>query len=179
MQKLFKTAYILFVVAVVTLGLLLIASLFPIPGNYALKIVQSGSMEPAIHTGSIVVIKPENTYHVGDIITFGEDTKTKVPTTHRIVSDRVESGLFIFTTKGDANENADPKEVRQSDVKGKVLFSIPYVGYLLDFARKPLGFVLLIVVPAIVVVVDEVGSIWREIRGRKKDRMVESEEGEE
>jgi len=167
MHTLFKIGYGIFVAAVVLLGLLLVTSLIPIPGNIEIKIVQSGSMEPAIKTGALVVIKPSDEYHVDDVIMFGEDTKTKVPTTHRIVADEVRSGVFYYTTKGDANEDPDPQQVKQSEVIGKVLFSIPYLGYVLDFAKKPMGFILLIGVPATLVVFDEVANILRETRKLK------------
>src|SRR3989344_6544376 len=155
MHTLFKIGYGIFVAAVVLLGRLLVTSLIPIPGNIDIKIVQSGSMEPSIKTGGLVIIKPFSEYHIGDVIMFGEDTKTKVPTTHRIVADEVRSGVFYYTTKGDANEDPDPQQVAQTEVIGKVLFSIPYLGYVLDFAKKPLGFALLIGIPAAIVVFDE------------------------
>src|SRR3989344_8114299 len=164
MQALFKIGYRIFVAAVVALGLLLLVSIVPVPGNIKVKIVQSGSMEPAIKVGAVVIIKPSSEYHIGDVIMFGEDTKTKVPTTHRIVADEVRSSVFYYTTKGDANEDPDPQQVAQSEVKGKVLFSITYLGYVLDFAKKPLGFALLIGVPAAIVVFDEGANIWRETR---------------
>ena len=164
MKVLSKIGYWIFVMAVVLLGLLLVTSLIPVPGNLEVKIVQSGSMEPAIKTGAMVVIRPSSEYRVGDVIMFGEDTKTKVPTTHRIVADEVRGGVFYYTTKGDANEDPDSQQVTQNEVIGKVLFSIPYLGYVLDFAKKPLGFALLIGVPAAIVVFDEAGNIWREMR---------------
>lgn len=163
MNALYKTLYYLFLGLVLALGLLLATSLVPIPGNIQIKIVQSGSMEPAIKTGAIAILKPANEYRVGDVVTFGEDTKTKVPTTHRIVADRVASGEFLYTTKGDANEDPDPKEIKKKDIIGKVLFSVPYLGFLLDFARKPLGFALLIGLPAGIVIIDEGIKIWKEI----------------
>lgn len=178
MNTLFKIGYKIFMVAVVALGLLLLASLVPIPGNFEVKIVQSGSMEPAIKTGALVVIKESEAYRVGDVIMFGEDTKTTVPTTHRIIADEVRSGIFYYTTKGDANEDQDPQQVAQSEVIGKVLFSIPYLGYVLDFAKKPLGFILLIGVPAVLVVSDEARKIWREIlklRAKKKEEVQNNE----
>ena len=136
--------------------------MLPIPGNYKIKIVQSGSMEPTIQTGGIVVDKPESAYHVGDIVTFGLDTKTQVPTTHRIIA--IGSGPNpVYTTKGDANDAADPTNTHLSDIHGKVILTVPYVGYLLDFARKPLGFVLLVGVPAALIIMDELGKIIREI----------------
>jgi signal peptidase len=169
---LYKIGHFTFVGAVIALGLLLVASMVPIPGNIEVKIVQSGSMEPTIKTGALTVVKPLAKYLVGDVIMFGKDTKTEVPTTHRIVADEVRSGVFYYTTKGDANEDQDPQPVRQSEVIGKVLFSIPYLGYLLDFAKKPFGFALLIGVPAAIVISDEAGKIWREmkkIKVAKKD----------
>ena len=165
--------------AVISVAVLFLASLFPTPGNIQIKIVQSGSMEPAIKTGGIVVLKPVDEYRVGDIVTFGADTKVKVPTTHRIVADRVASGEFLYTTKGDANEDPDPQEIKKKDIIGKVLFSVPYIGYLLDFARKPWGFALLIGLPAGIVIVDEGIKIWNEVllyrRKKLKTEVVENE----
>jgi len=176
MKALFKIGYRIFVAAVVALGLLLLVSIVPVPGNIKVKIVQSGSMEPAIKVGAVVIIKPSNEYHIGDVIMFGEDTKTKVPTTHRIVADEVRSGVFYYTTKGDANEDPDPQQIAQSEVIGKVLFSIPYLGYILDFAKKPLGFALLIGVPAAIVVFDEAANIWRETRRLRAIKKINEEE---
>jgi signal peptidase I len=176
MKVLSRIGYGIFVTAVVLLGLLLVTSLIPVPGNIQVKIVQSGSMEPAIKTGAMVVIRPSSEYRVGDVIMFGEDTKTKVPTTHRIVSDEVRSGVFYYTTKGDANEDPDPQQVAQSEVIGKVLFSISYLGYVLDFAKKPLGFALLIGVPAVIVVFDEGANIWRETRRLRAIKKMNEEE---
>src|SRR3989344_780659 len=175
MQALSKIGYWIFVAAVILLGLLLVTNLIPVPGNIEVKIVQSGSMEPTIKTGALVVLKPFDEYQIGDVIMFGEDTKTKVPTTHRIVADEVRSGVFYYTTKGDANEDPDPQQVAQSEVIGKVLFSIPYFGYVLDFAKKPLGFALLIGVPAAIVVFDEGANIWRETKRLRKKNMLDGE----
>ena len=175
MRILYKITYLVLIGAVLALGSLLVASMIPIPGNIEVKIVQSGSMEPTIKTGALTIVKPLARYAVGDIIMFGKDTKTEVPTTHRIVADEVRSGVFYYTTKGDANEDPDPQAVAQSAVKGKVLFSIPYLGYLLDFAKKPLGFALLVGVPAVLVIYGEIEKIWREMRKIKLEKMKEEE----
>jgi signal peptidase len=130
-------------------------------------------MEPAIHTGSIVVIKPEKSYAVGDVITFGKDTKKDVPTTHRIAEMRAEEGKYIYRTKGDANKTEDMSEVPENMVIGKVLFSVPVFGFVLDFAKKPMGFVLLIILPAIAIIFDEAGNIWKEIKKKKEKKTLE------
>ncbi len=168
-EKLFSIAYYLFIAAIAALGLLLVLALFPIEGNIQIKIVKSGSMEPTIHTGSIVVVKPAARYQKGDIVTFGPDTKKEIPITHRIVEVKGEGAQMRFLTKGDANEDADMKEIASREVIGKMLFSIPYLGYVIDFARKPLGFFLLIIIPACIVIIDESITIWKELRtGRRK-----------
>lgn len=171
MHTIAKISYYFFLVVLIAIGGLLVATLFPIEGNIQVKIVQSGSMEPAIRTGSIVLIKPSNSYFKGDIVTFGEDTKNTVPTTHRIVEEEIVEGTFFFTTKGDANEDPDTNKLSQDDIIGRVLFSFPYMGFVLDFARKPVGFALLIGIPVLVIVVDELSKILKEVsKMREKKR---------
>ena len=119
MKKIFKTIYYIVLVAIIFFALLLIISVFPVTGNIKIMSVLSGSMEPAIHTGSVVVMKPISNYKVGDIITFGKNTKTEIPTTHRIVETRIENDETIFKTKGDANDTPDSNEVKQKEVLGK------------------------------------------------------------
>lgn len=133
-------------------------------------VVLSGSMEPTIHTGAVVVEAPEGSYKVGDVVTFGADTATQIPTTHRLVAVRAQEGVLLFTTKGDANNSPDGTEIRQSDIHGKVFFSIPYFGYIIDFVKKPIGLVLVIVLPAIFIIGDEVRKIVGEIKKMKKSK---------
>src|SRR3989344_3659412 len=169
-EKIFKIFYRTFYVAIIIIVGLLLIALFPIKNNYQIKIVQSGSMEPDIKTGSVVIIKPSSNYAVGDVVTFGKDTKKDIPTTHRIVSSRAVEGVVMFTTKGDANEDKDTNEIRQNDIHGKVLFDVPFFGYIIDLARKPLGFAVLIILPAIIVIYDEGAKIFREISRLRRTR---------
>jgi len=152
--------------------LLAVAGLFAISFVPAfgveIKIVKSGSMEPAIPTGSLVVVRPVDVYKAGDVITFGEDTKNEIPTTHRIESVRTAQGGPFYTTKGDANEERDPEEVAARAVIGKVLFHVPGAGYVLDFARQPLGFALLIGLPAAMIIIDEAFNIFKEFTAMRR-----------
>jgi signal peptidase len=127
-------------------------------------------MEPAIHTGAIVAVKPMPDYKVGDIITFGPNTKTKVPTTHRITEIKNNNGVFTYTTKGDANNAPDTTEIRQSEIIGKVLFSVPYAGYAVDAAKKPWGFAAIIIIPALLIIFDESKKIKDEIVKMKNNK---------
>lgn len=170
MRILGKILYGTFIAALVAVAALLLVSLVPITGNVEIKIVKSGSMEPAIPTGSVVVVMPSASYKPGDVVTFGKDTARDVPTTHRILSERVERGQTYYTTKGDANEEQDPREVAAQEVIGKVLFNVPYAGYVLDFARQPVGFALLIGLPATMIVIDEAVNIYKEVVALRRRR---------
>jgi signal peptidase len=169
-MKPFKIIYYIFLTFIVAIALLLIISVFPITGNIKFFIVQSGSMEPAIKMGGIVMIKPVDEYKIGDVISFGEVTRTKSPTTHRIHDMKVIEGNPIYITKGDANNAPDQREIRKRDILGKVLLDISYLGFAVDFAKKPIGFALIIGIPAVVIISDEVRKIYEEIKKRKTDK---------
>ena len=65
LKKIFKTIYYLILAVIAVVALFLIFSVVPIKGGYKTLVVLSGSMEPKIHTGSVVAIKPEKEYQVG------------------------------------------------------------------------------------------------------------------
>ena len=167
MKKLPKIIYYIVLTFILAVAILLVVSILPITGNIKVLTVLSGSMEPTIHTGSVVVVKPITNYKVGDVITFGPNTKIQIPTTHRIAEIRVQEGQTVYKTQGDANNGEDMKEVSGKDVIGKVYFSVPYVGYIIDFVRQPTGLILVIVLPAIFIVYDEVRKIMTEVKKMK------------
>jgi len=169
-MKVLKIIYYIFIACIALIALLLVFSIFPITGNYKVLIVQSGSMAPAIKTGSVVIVKPVSDYKIGDVITFGQATKTKVPTSHRIYDIKVVDGQPVYITKGDANNAPDAKEISKSEIIGKVLFDVPYAGYAVDAAKKPLGFALIIVVPAAIIIFDEGKKIIGEIKKMRKNK---------
>lgn len=102
-------------------------------------IVLSGSMEPAYHTGSLVYVKSVGAEElaVGDPITFQltEDTVA----THRIIEVIESGGACQYRTKGDANDTADGSLVSESDIVGKVVFAVPYLGYFTAFIQTGAG----------------------------------------
>lgn len=163
----FKVVYYIFLGIIAAIALLLIISVLPITGNIKFMIVQSGSMEPAIKTGSIVMTKPASEYKVGDVITFGPYSRTKAPTTHRIYE--IQGGTYI--TKGDKNNAPDTKPVTKREIIGKVVFDVPYLGYVINFVRQPLGFVLVLVFPAGIIISDEIKKIVKEIKRVKQRKL--------
>src|SRR3989344_3146807 len=71
MHKLFNIFYGLFIGMLVLVGVVFLASLTPINTGIEAKIVQSGSMEPAIGVGALVFIRTSESYRAGDVVTFG------------------------------------------------------------------------------------------------------------
>ena len=157
----------------IVLILLLAIALFLLPkllGNKFL-VVLSQSMEPTIPMGSVVITKPVNTQEiqVGDIITF----RMQVPygfvtVTHRVIEVDNERLGLQFRTQGDASLEPDPDNVLAANVIGKVLFHIPYIGYLLSFIHTIQGFILLVVLPAGILLAGEIQDIIR-ILNKKKE----------
>lgn len=177
-NQLFTLAYYTFVALIVALGVLLFVSSFS-GSLVGVKVVQSGSMEPRLPTGSIVVIYQTKNYDVGDIITFFFSPRDTVPTTHRIVDVEVGEETTTYITKGDANENEDPRPIPESAIIGELLFSVPFVGYVLDFAKRPIGFAIIIGIPALLVIFDEGAKIYREVQLQRKNELASREDSDD
>lgn len=91
-------------------------------------IVGSGSMSPAMDVGDIAIVREisPDTIKERDIIKYeGEGMVTM----HRVVEiEETEAGKF-FITKGDANDSPDLKPVRPDEIRGKIIFVIPKLGW--------------------------------------------------
>jgi signal peptidase len=144
-------------------------------------VVKSGSMEPKIQTGSVVLNSQKNSYMVGDVITFKVlDSKELV--THRINEIKVDAESNIFyIVKGDANSNPDPELVSKTNVVGSVDFSVPYLGYLIAFIKTIPGLIVFIIIPATIIVYEEIGKIKGEVKRiqEKKKKLVKKVKKEE
>ncbi|MDD4497633.1 MAG: signal peptidase I [Methanosarcinaceae archaeon] len=160
---------------VVLLLFLLLAGLtFLAPGyGWQVNTILSGSMEPELPAGGLVVIRPvaANAVEVGDIITFPSPSGG-VLITHRVVA--VEKGSkLLFHTKGDANEGPDPYTVSAEQVIGKVCFSLPYLGYVSKFVKTPFGLVLSLLIPGLILLGRE-GKKLRLVLHKEKTEEIQS-----
>lgn len=169
-MKFLKILYYLLIGFIALIAIFLVISVFPIPGNFEVMTVLSGSMNPTIKMGSVVVVKPVDQYQIGDIITFKSSREDKAPITHRIHDIKVSGGVPVYITKGDANENPDQREVPKREIVGKVLFSVPYLGHVVDFAQRPIGFMIIIIVPAAVIIFDQVKNIFHQVKKIRTDK---------
>lgn len=133
--------------------------------------VTSGSMQPAIMQGSVVFIKRGvKNLSQGDIITFIRPDKPRENVTHRIIGIEKIEGKIIFRTKGDANKTADAWVIRPDAVWGKVIFSIPYLGYIINFSKTKTGVIFTVALPLTIIIFDELRIIYLEINKIKKRR---------
>ena len=104
--------------------------------------VLSGSMEPQYHVGSIIYVKEvePSELKVGDAISFLISENTVA--THRIIEilpDEDDPDVIRFRTKGDNNDIEDTNPVHCNNVLGKVVGTIPLLGYVSDFVQNPPG----------------------------------------
>ena len=97
-------------------------------------------MGGALPVGSLALAVAQPEYFVGDIITF------KIPNsdellTHRVVGVEDTGGQQVLKTQGDANSAVDDWELRDDDIVGKIIFHLPYLGYLLKLPQTLLAVV--------------------------------------
>lgn len=164
-KKITKIIETLIIAVLTVLALLVGVSMLPLENNYKLLIVNSGSMEPNINIGSVVAIVPSENYKVGEIVTFPDPQQSnpKKTVTHRIFSiNSDESGNKYFATKGDANDGVDNKLIAESEVIGKYIFDIPYLGYILGYIKTLPGLVLIIIIPATLIIYEEIKKLKKE-----------------
>lgn len=135
------------------------------------QVVLSGSMEPALSPGSVVFVEPRDAQDVavGDILTFRHPDNGESLVSHRVMEVTRVKGSPAFRTKGDANASPDDWLVPAGNVVGTIRYSLPYMGYVTQRARTPLGFALLIGLPAAVVVLRELRNIARQLWGRREE----------
>ena len=135
--------------------------------GYKPFIVLSGSMEPTIMTGDLVIIQKCNTKELkeGDIIAFRSGTSV---ITHRILKSTIENGKTMFITKGDNNNTEDRNPVALSDVEGIYVTRIPKLGNFAMFLQTTVGSILFISIPFILFIITDVNQRRKETKLQKQ-----------
>lgn len=141
-------------------------------------VVLSSSMSPSIHAGDIVVVDSVDpaTIEEGDVITYERNDEL---VTHRVIEVTTENGERAFRTQGDANEDPDPTPVPASAVVGTVLFHVPLVGHVIAFGQTALGTVLLVIVPAVLLIVNETYALYQDATIKTDGSGSDSDDGVE
>lgn len=95
-------------------------------------IVSGSSMEPALHRGDLVVVRPAGGYRVGDVVAYRTEGGATV--LHRIVGRAGDR----YVLQGDANSWLDPFQPADEHILGRLQRDIPGVGLAIDWLRQPI-----------------------------------------
>ncbi len=140
------------------------------PSLFSAYTIVSPSMVPNINVLDVAVVvrasDPED-IKVGDIITFNSTDYrySGVTITHRVVEiNQTSDGTYLYTTKGDANNTPDSSRVSFNDVFGKVVLRIPKLGYLQYVLSNAYGWIMIIVIPAVLIIAYDIFKLFRTIK---------------
>ena len=124
--------------------------------------IVTGSMEPNIRIKDVVVAveTPFEELEEEDVIVF---RRGNMIVTHRIKGFEGDN----IVTKGDNNPDEDEARVAFEDVLGKMIFVIPFLGYVTNFLNTGIGFFLVIFVPLASILVYEIFSFTKKYRKYK------------
>lgn len=112
--------------------------------GYKAMAVVTGSMEPKIKPGDLIIvknIKDLDSIEVGAIITYKNNDNTLI--THRVLEIDNQNELKTYTLKGDANPVPDVNPVSENQIQGIYSARIPYFGYVGMFVKTGTGMILL------------------------------------
>jgi len=143
MQLVRRVLEILLATLVVGVLVLALAMQVAPTAGFGLFAVRSGSMAPSIKVGDLVIeehVDPAS-IQAGDVITLATGTGATV--THRVQTVTPNDAGPVFTTKGDANASPDPVATMSSQVRGRVAWDVPLLGFLLAMATTPSGLIAL------------------------------------
>jgi signal peptidase len=131
-------------------------------GGQAL-VVESGSMEPTIKTGSLVIAAPTPASQIrtGDVpLVPWEGGKMVL---HRVISVEQAGAATLVRTKGDANAKPDPDPHPLPNQVLTEKAAIPYAGYLVAALSTKVGWLLMVGLPAVILCSILLWSIWAPI----------------
>ena len=130
--------------------------------NYEILTVLSGSMEPTLDTGGVVIAKKISPLdaRLGDVVTFQDPERKKKLVTHRLRKVKIKRGNAYMVTKGDANDTTEKWAVSTKGHIGRVAFHVPHVGFVREWISGKairLGTVALLVLFGVAILWD----IWK------------------
>jgi signal peptidase len=132
---------------------------------YEVLIVRSGSMEPTLSTGGVVIVdRNALSPRVGTIASFRQLDGTMV--THRVVG--MDGERYI--TRGDANRTNDTVTRPATAVYGGVVLALPIVGYIVHLLGHPVAFLILLLGTGGFLVVDQLRTIVVELDRMRRNR---------
>lgn len=125
--------------------------------GYTPFIIVSGSMEPTIKTNDVIITSKikEKDIKVGDVLSY-KSVQDNIIITHRLIEIKNENDQKVYIFKGDNNTSVDEEKVTYSNIQGKYLYSIPYIGTLVTYVKTPSGMAMVIAVILLIFVIFEI-----------------------
>lgn len=111
--------------------------------HYRLFKVATGSMEPYLKVGEVILIKDNAKYKKGDIVTYKYKGSY---VTHRVVT----MNKNYIVTKGDANNTVD-EAVKKKDVVGKMVLKLEVLSFINYIIGFPVTWILVLVIGIIII----------------------------
>jgi signal peptidase len=99
--------------------------------------------------------------HVGDIITFQDPDGSGRLLVHRVRAIARHGDRVSVTTQGDANTTREHWQIPVDSTVGTVLYRVPALGFAVTWISSPLGRIGLMIVPALLLAISILSSIWR------------------
>lgn len=167
MASLAKPVYYLLLLSIGAIALLFLASFFPVTGSYRFLIAQQSLSGSSIRSGSLVLVKPLSDYRIGDIIASGLSGNDRTPDIYRVLEvKKISGGGLVYGVEGSSGITGE--EIPDEQVMGKILVSLPYIGQVVSSVKTPLGFLLVVVLPTIVIIYSEIANIKKEFQKMKE-----------
>lgn len=139
------------------------------PSFFGIKayVIVSGSMQPELNIGDIVIVKKQKSdkIQVGDIISFREG---ETIITHRIIEINEKDGEKQFITKGDYNNAKDSNAVKYESVEGVCINKIPYLGNIVLFLKKKIVIISIVLIFYLIYSHDVKVSEKEKVRRKKR-----------
>ena len=130
--------------------------------GYHSTAVYGGSMGPSLPTGSIAVTETVGSEEVqlGDIIAFAH-RGDKATVMHRVVAIEERDAQPLVTLRGDMNGADDPEPLLLNGDGDRLVYYVPFLGYLLHYARTTA-----VLVPTLLAIASIVAFEWMRARRR-------------
>lgn len=148
--------------------------------GYVINSVQSDSMSGTFEKGALVIgkmVDDKTVIEKDTIITFTQKVgSTYIQNTHRIVDVQNVGGTNIYQTQGDNRDRCptpDEEWKTVHDVNAVYKFHIPLLGGFIDFLKKPVGFIVCLVLPMLAFIAWQVYKLISLYLQSKKEQMLE------
>ncbi len=147
----------------------------------SLYTIVSGSMEPNIKVYDVVISKkvssPKN-IKVGDVITFISTSSISkgMTITHRVIEVKETEKGYVYRTKGDNNLSPDTAPAEYNNIIGKVILRIPNLGRVQSFIGTQSGWLIVIVIPALLIIISDILKIFKLTKVKNKIEELDQED---